>query len=118
MAGRQRLSGTDGRALLRRLHAYVKQRFGTWAAFERQTKTPHATADRWKQRAAVPELPQLLRLAKRDPLLDLHYLLTGRRASGWLRAEELHGLLLNLDAATVQSQKLLRQMKRAPQRRR
>ncbi|SRR6266550_3232703 len=106
MAGRQRLSGTDGRALLRRLHAYVKQRFGTWAAFERQTKTPHATADRWKQKDAVPELPALLQLAKRDPLLDLHHLLTGRRATAWVSAAELHGLLANLDAAVLQSQKL------------
>src|SRR5438132_3437726 len=106
MAGRQRLSGADGRALLRRLHAYVEQRFGTWAAFERQTKTPHATADRWRQRAAVPELPALLQFARRDPLLDLHYLLTGRRATGWLRAEELEGLLMNLNAATIQSREL------------
>ena len=116
--GRQRVRPAEARLLLQRLDEYVQLRYTTWPDFERKTKTPHATADKWRLGAAVPDLPQLLRLAKRDPLLDLHYLLTGRRASGWLRAEELHGLLMNLDAATVQSQKLLRQMKRSPQHRR
>ena len=121
----------EARALLQRLDAYVRLRYGTWRQFERATKTPHATADKWRLGAAVPDLPQLLRLAKRDPLLDLHHLLTGRRATGWLRAEELHGLLANLDAAMLQSQKLQSQWRpigvkqlpgrarqRAPQRRR
>src|SRR5437773_328840 len=104
--GRQRVRPAEARLLLQRLDEYVQLRYTTWPDFERKTKTPHATADKWRLGAAVPDLPQLLRLAKRDPLLDLHHLLTGRRATGWLRAEELHGLLANLDAAMLQSRKL------------
>jgi hypothetical protein len=119
MAGRQRVHPTDARAVLQRLHDYVGSQFqGSWGDFERQTRTPHATADRWQRRVAVPDLPALIRLGKRDALFDLNYIVLGRRSTGWVRAEELHGLLLNLDAATVQSEKLLRQMKRVPTKRR
>ena len=83
--GRQRVRPAEARALLQRLDAYVRLRYTSWPDFERKTKTPHATADKWRLGGAVPVLPQLLRLAKRDPLLDLHHLLTGRRATGWLR---------------------------------
>ena len=119
--GRKRVPAAAAKALLQRLGTYVEGRFGTWERFARATKVPRTTADRWRLGGAVPDLPQLLRLARRDPLLDLHYLLTGRRATGWLRAEEVEGLLANLDAAMLQSRKLRlpsRPKKRAPQRRR
>lgn len=130
MGGRQRLKAADARAVLQRLDEYVRRRFGRWPDFERQTQTPHATADRWQRKAAVPDLPQLLRLAQRDPLLDLHHLLTGRRATAWLGAAELEGLLANLAHATGEARKLQREVigvqwlpgrnrkRRAPQRRR
>jgi|SRR2546421_9627248 len=114
MGGRQRVQPADAQGLLRRLHEYVEGRFDSWPDFERKTRTPHATADRWQRKVAVPDLPQLLRLAKRDPLLDLHHLLTGRRATGWLGVPELEGMLLNVAQATV---RLYRQQRKPPRTR-
>ena len=75
---RKALDPRDARALLRRLDQYV-QNHGGWLAFEEATELPGATLDGWRQGTSVPELAHLLRLARGDPSLDLHWLLVGER---------------------------------------
>ena len=75
---RKALDPRDARLVLQRLDEYVQNR-GGWLALESDTGLPGATLDGWRQRLGVPELAHLVALARGDPRLDLHWLLTGER---------------------------------------
>jgi len=75
---RKRPPNKDAEAICRRLNHFVHQRYGSWAAFEERFGVARTTRIAWSRRKnpAVPEVAQLLRLA-RETNLNLNWLLLG-----------------------------------------
>ena len=75
---RQRPTAKDAHAISRRLRHFVQQRYGSWAGFEKRFGVPRTTRLAWSRREqpSVPDVPQLLRLA-RETGINLNWLLLG-----------------------------------------
>jgi hypothetical protein len=117
--GRQGLTGEARVGVLRRLAEHVETRYRTWRAFEEESRLPHATVDAWRLGTAVPDLPVLMHLAKRDRSLDLNWLLLDRGPTGWVRQEEVDRLIQTLARGALtrieeERTKLLKRPRRKP----